>query len=182
MIHLNEETQQVTTTSLKVAEVFGKEHKHVLTVLHKLADEDDENHESNFRLMVRQIQIGSGATRNSPYYELTRKGFTRLVMEFSGSKASKVKDRFNDAFYVMEARIREQAQVGDFKVPKTFSEALMLAAQQQKARDKHKEMLLDAALKTFINSAKYAGGKKKHRYSSHKKYSVMTSGKQQRFQ
>ena len=102
-----EETNQPMTTSLLVADVFGKPHADVLKVIRKVEDVDDDR-EGNFSLSVYQKETGSGTVRNYPYYELTRKGFTRLIMKFSGPKADMVQKKFNDAFYQMEEHIRNQ--------------------------------------------------------------------------
>lgn len=57
-----------------------------------------------------------------PMYEMNRDGFTFLVMGFTGEKADNFKLDFIDGFNKLENELRQQ-----FKIPQTFSEALLLA-------------------------------------------------------
>jgi hypothetical protein len=46
--------------------------------------------------MVQTVQIGSGATRQFPYYEMTRNGFTFLVMGFAPRRISELMGRLEE--------------------------------------------------------------------------------------
>ena len=101
------ENEHAVTTSLRVAEVFGKQHKDVLRAVKSL-DCSEEFHKRNFALMQKSIKIGNGAERKSPMYYITRDGFMFLVMGFTGKTAAKWKEAYIKAFNEMEAKIRAE--------------------------------------------------------------------------
>ncbi|HFS0803694.1 TPA: Rha family transcriptional regulator [Pseudomonas aeruginosa] len=81
---------QVVTTSLKVAERFGKRHDTVLRAIRRLECSDDF-HARNFAEMIVDVDIGKGARRKSPAFRITRDGFAFLCMGFTGKEAAKWK-------------------------------------------------------------------------------------------
>ncbi len=78
---------KVTTTSLIVAEVFKKRHKHVIEKIENL-DCSEEFNGTNFRPIEYKDKRG----RMKPAYELTRDGFTFVAMGFTGKKAAEFKE------------------------------------------------------------------------------------------
>jgi len=96
---------QAITISTEVARVFEKRHDHVLDAIKNLLSELPADHAPNFREMVIDVEIGSGATRKSPAYHLTRDGFTLLAMRFTGKKALAFQVAYIDAFNRMEAEL-----------------------------------------------------------------------------
>lgn len=116
------------TTSLKVAEHFGKRHDHVLRASRELFSEinglknegidlpngpnfgaiDTPDRRLNFQ---PSIDIGHEATyldsrgRAKPMYHLSRDGFSLLAMGFTGKEALVWKIKFLEAFNVMEAEL-----------------------------------------------------------------------------
>ena len=99
-----------TTTSLKVAEVFGKQHKDLLKKLQALECSGDFT-ERNFALSEYTDPTG----RKLPMYEMTRDGWTFLVMGFTGKKAAQFKERFIAAFNAMEAALKERSMEIDYR-------------------------------------------------------------------
>lgn len=71
------------TTSLKVAEVFGKEHHNVLKAINNL-DCSAEFRAVNFNATEIEIQAGP-VKRMSKVYLMTRDGFTLLAMSDAGA-------------------------------------------------------------------------------------------------
>lgn len=106
---------KVTTTSLKIAEVFGKLHKDVLKVIESLQVPDNW-HKRNFAPMQIDRKIGNGATRKDKAYSITRDGFTLLVMGFTGAAAMQFKIAYLEEFNRMEAELR-RLQAGSPSVP-----------------------------------------------------------------
>lgn len=104
---------QAVTTTLDVAKYFGKRHKHVLDAIRNLLPQLPEHHRPNFRPMVSEVDIGSGATREDPAYMMTREGFVLLVMGFTGKTALQFKVAYIDAFQAMEAEIQKRQVVPD---------------------------------------------------------------------
>jgi len=94
-IDTNEDNVPVTT-SLNVAEVFGKEHKNVLRDIQQL-ECSQEFAKLNFELCYRFVN-----NRSQPYYQMTRDGFTFLAMGFTGKKAAEFKEAYIHEFNRME--------------------------------------------------------------------------------
>lgn len=96
------------TTSLDIAEKFGKEHKHVLRDIEAL-ECSKEFRESNFGLSeYRGKGNGLGMSRKYKMYYLTRQGFTMVVMGFNGAKAVQFKEKYINAFDRMEEALRNR--------------------------------------------------------------------------
>ena len=110
------ENNEVVTSSIKVAEVFGKQHKDVLKAV-KTLDISEEFRERNFALMQKSIKIGNGAERKSPMYYITRDGFMFLVMGFTGKMAARWKEAYIKAFNEMEKMLNENVMANVFIAP-----------------------------------------------------------------
>ncbi|ECX4029117.1 Rha family transcriptional regulator [Campylobacter coli] len=82
--------EQVFCTSLDVAKVFGKQHKHILELIgEKFNNNEIKNFcEPNFRLSfkTRKIEGFRGKERKYPYYQLTKDGFSFIAMGLTGRK------------------------------------------------------------------------------------------------
>ncbi|HDR15548.1 MAG TPA: hypothetical protein ENN79_08755 [Desulfobacteraceae bacterium] len=102
---------QTTTTSLNVAEVFGKPH----------LDLPDIFRQGNFS----QSSYTNTQGKDQPMYNMTRDGFAILVMGFTGKKAMKFKIAYINAFNQMEAEILKQKGITD------HSQALTPAQQRE---------------------------------------------------
>ena len=100
---------QVVTTSLRVAEIFSKQHKHILEAIRNL-DCSDGFRGSNFRLTLKDKELHGSVARQDPFYFITRDGFIFLVMGFTGKTAAKYKEAYIYAFNEMEAKLRRQQE------------------------------------------------------------------------
>lgn len=100
------ENEQAITTSLRVAEVFGKQHKDVLKAVKSLNCSEDFR-ERNFVPSKIDYQNGN-IKKQLPMYYITRDGFMFLVMGFTGKTAAKWKEAYIKAFNEMEAKIRAE--------------------------------------------------------------------------
>jgi phage regulatory protein, rha family len=99
---------EVFATSLQIAEVFEKNHKNILRIIEKLPQDDFSK--ANFKIQKRTDLFGA-ATRSERYYNLTRDGFSLLVMGFTGERAYQWKIEFIKAFNMMEAELRRQGVI-----------------------------------------------------------------------
>jgi len=97
------QNDQVKTSSLKVAELFGKHHKNVIQKIESL-DCSPEFTSANFSAHVQTIQAGA-VQRESKYYEMTKDGFIFLVMGFTGAKAAQIKEAYINTFNHMAAML-----------------------------------------------------------------------------
>lgn len=106
-----------TTTSLVVAEVFGKEHKVVMRAIRQL-DCSEDFARCNFVPCSRRAENG----RDEPFYRLTRDGFTFLCMGFTGKEAARWKEAYIAAFNRMEAELlRQQSEQYNAEVGAEFT-------------------------------------------------------------
>lgn len=91
------------TTSLIVAEVFGKEHSKVLRDIESLSCSDS----------FRVANFGEATFENSKtgqlhkMFEITKDGFSFLVMGYTGSKAGEFKEKFIREFNKREVMLRD---------------------------------------------------------------------------
>ena len=94
---------RLVTTSLKVAEVFGKVHAKVVRDIEKL-DCSDEFTIANFGKRTFKTEQGN----EYPMYEITKDGFVFLVMGYTGKKAAGFKEAYIRKFNEMEAELKSQ--------------------------------------------------------------------------
>lgn len=90
------------TTSLIVAQVFGKEHKNVLRDIESLSCSEDFN-----RLNFERITYKDARNREQTAYEMTKDGFSFLVMGYTGAKAGEFKEKFINEFNRREALLKD---------------------------------------------------------------------------
>lgn len=100
---------QIKTTSLKVAEFFGKQHKNVIQSIENL-NCSSEFTSANFSAHVQKVSIGNGASRDSKVYEMTKDGFMFLVMGFTGKAASQIKESYINVFNRMADALQGKQQ------------------------------------------------------------------------
>lgn len=94
------ENNQALTSSLLVAEKFGKEHKHVLDAIRELIQGCAEN--SADPMFVETIYVNEQNRQEYPMFIMNRDGFTLLAMGFTGKKAMRFKLDYIAAFNAME--------------------------------------------------------------------------------
>lgn len=96
--------EQALTDSLTVAEMFEKQHKHVLEKIEKILNDSAENSAQCFHKTRYKDASGKWNTK----YLMNRDGFTFLVMGFTGKKANEWKWKYIDAFNKMEKVVMER--------------------------------------------------------------------------
>jgi Rha family phage regulatory protein len=97
--------RQAVTTSLKIAEIFGKKHKNVLQAIERLSTDIPER---IWRLNFQPRDYTDERGKNWKTYEINRDGFTLLAMGFTGKKALAFKLQFIEAFNKMEQALLNQ--------------------------------------------------------------------------
>lgn len=128
------ESNQVLTSSLLVADKFGKNHKHVLDAIRELISSAEKS--AVLKMFVPSTYIASNNKEN-PMFIMNRDGFTLLAMGFTGEKALQFKLEYINAFNKMEEAIKN----GGFNVPKSFRDALLLAAEQQEVIENQQKQI-----------------------------------------
>lgn len=94
-----------TTSSIDVANHFGKRHDDVLRAIRALRDQVGPERARIFAETFHEVPGPNGAVRKDPAFCLTRDGFTLLAMGFTGKKALAFKLAYMDAFNQMEAQL-----------------------------------------------------------------------------
>ena len=147
--------KQAVTSSLQVAEVFDKQHKHVMEAIKNKLNSAENSAQYNSMFAEGVYKDKSG--KSNPMYYMNRDGFSFIVMGFTGHKADSFKLQYIKAFNEMEDQVK-------FQVPATLPEALRLAADQaekisvlQPKADYTDKMLANPGLETTSVIAKNYG-------------------------
>lgn len=99
----------LATTSMNIAEVFGKLHKNILRDIEALKPNLPQRFwELNFELSNYETKSGKNTVTKNPMYLLTRDAFTLLVMGFTGKKALQFKVAYIAEFNRMQALLQER--------------------------------------------------------------------------
>lgn len=138
--------RQAVTTSLKVAESFGKNHRDVLAAIRDLMSSAE-----NYAVLKKYFIDGSYTASNgktNPMYYMNRDGFTLLAVGFTGKRALQFKIQYIQAFNSMETQIRT-----GYAIPGSYAEALKLAANQAEKIEQQKQTIAIQAPKALFADA-----------------------------
>ena len=125
------------TTSLKVAEYFGKQHQHVMRDIRETMSKCSELFgRSNFG----QSYYVNEQDKQQPMYLLPKDGFLMLAMSYTSPRAMLIKERYIAAFNAMEKQLRAQA---GFDMPRSLPEALRAYANEVEAHAQTKHALVE---------------------------------------
>ena len=109
---LTNKTGKDVTTSLLIAEKFGKDHKNVLRDIQDLDCSPEFS-----RLNFEQSNYVNDRGKIYPMYEITKDGFSFLVMGYTGTKAAEFKEKFISEFNKRESLLKND----DYILEKAFS-------------------------------------------------------------
>ena len=84
-----------TMTSLEIAELTGKQHKHLMEAI-RMEPAWVKVHGSKFRLMFREVAIGNGAVRRDPCYQLTKTECLYIATKFNDEARAKLVLRWEE--------------------------------------------------------------------------------------
>lgn len=152
--------EQAVTTSLKVAEIFKKEHRVVMNSIRNLTAQ-------NYAVKKMFVEDSYLNSRNQqqPMFYMNRDGFTLLAMGFTGSKAMEFKLKYIDAFNKMEKQIKEGTQ---FRLPTNLTEMStmiysVMEDQDRKIEEQNKKVdyLMDLSGLTSSRSKELAKARNK---------------------
>ena len=121
------ESNQPLTNSKLVAEVFGKEHKHVREAIKKLLTTAEN---STVNQMFSESTYLNEQNKEQPMFIMNQDGFTLLAMGFNGKKAMEFKLKYIEAFNAMKRQIEQSKP----SVPQNYLEALkyLVKAEEEK--------------------------------------------------
>lgn len=92
--------------SLFVANFFEKQHKHVLRDIAKITQPTSGLSEEFIKNNFKEDKYKDVTGRKLPCYQMTRDGFTMLVMGYTGTKAMRFKELYIKRFNEMEEFIK----------------------------------------------------------------------------
>lgn len=121
--------KQAVTTSLQVAETFGKQHKDVLEAYDNLMQQGVA--ENSADLFYEDTYIHPQNKQAYRQIIMNRDGFTLLAMGFTGKSAIQFKLQYIRAFNQMEDHIKQQPQIPD--TPRGLA-LLALAANEEASK------------------------------------------------
>lgn len=93
------------TTSLVIADVFGKRHDNVLRDIETL-ECSDAFRLLNFEERNRELVTGKNTVQEYRYFDITKDGFVFLVMGYRGAKAAQFKEAYISRFNELEDGLR----------------------------------------------------------------------------
>ena len=142
------QNDQVVTTSLKVAEVFEKEHKHVLDAVRKLFTAEN----SAVKQMFQESTYLNERNQSQPMFVMNRDGFTLLAMSFNGKKALEFKIAYINAFNNMEAELKSQ-QTKQLSAAESLLQSvqLLVAHERQLAIIEHNQKNMQGAISSLYD-------------------------------
>lgn len=123
-------------SSLQVAEDFGKQHKNVVQAIENIKAEN-----SAVTPMFIESSYQAGTGKHYKCYDITRDGFSLLVMGFTGKEALDWKLRYIEAFNRMEQHIK--LQYDTIQQLESQARADRAAAMRMNAENRRMKMLLD---------------------------------------
>lgn len=139
--------QQAVTTSLRVAEVFHKEHRNVLASIGGLL-----KNQQTQQMFVEGTYINEQNGQSYPMYYMNRDGFTLLAMGFTGSKAMEFKLAYIQAFNEME-----QAQPKLLQTPEEMLDLVVQVSDRTAKRVKKVETrMTDLEENQLLPSGQYS--------------------------
>ncbi|MDS1603487.1 Rha family transcriptional regulator [Escherichia coli] len=95
------ENGRAITTSVAIAEFFGKRHDNVLRAIANIECSEKFN-----ALNFEDVTYTDAKGEKRPMYQITKNGFVFLVMGFTGKKAAAFKEAYIAEFDRMEAELR----------------------------------------------------------------------------
>lgn len=140
-IKVFEKDGQLVTTSTNIADVFGKNHAHVMRDIRNIIDKWEELGLSNLGLSSYFIedQYVNEQGKSQPMYYLTKKGTARLVMSFTGINAERFKIGYIERFDQMEQQIQQARELIAQAIP-TLSPLEMMRNQLDLMIQQEKEI------------------------------------------
>lgn len=125
------------TDSVKVAQVFGKQHKNIMQSIRNILGSAEK---SAHRKWFCESTYYDAQNKQRPMFLMNRDGFSLLAMGLTGAKAMQFKVGFIEQFNAME-RIVQGVKQTTPAIPQSFAEALRLAASQAEQIEKQQRQI-----------------------------------------
>lgn len=142
--------KQAVTSSLQVAETFGKRHDHVLRDIEHVRKDLP-----NFGEMFVEANVPDSYGRDRKAYYLNRDGFTLLAMGFTGKEALNFKLQYIRAFNKMEASLQELGK-DSYQISDPVTRATKWIEEEKRRQEletENKELRIPALLGNAVSSS-----------------------------
>ena len=133
------------TTSLKVAEIFEKNHQHVMEAIRKIITTVEN---STVLGMFYETTYTNSQNKKQPMFIMNRDGFTLLAMGFTGERALEWKVKYIEAFNKLEEVVISKVHLPDFTNP--------VIAARAWADEVEKKMVAEKKVMALAPKASYA--------------------------
>ncbi len=117
------EIKKETMTSLEIAEVTGKRHSDVMRAIRNMESSWTKICGRKFALTSQLVNMPNGGKRGEPCFELNKTECLYIATKFNDEARAKLVLRWE--------QLEKEKRNNGLSVPKSFSQALYLAAQQQ---------------------------------------------------
>ena len=124
-----ESSNVLTMSSLEIAELTGKRHDHVMVDIEKMLNDLGKAAPDFSGTAFYEV---NNAKRSRKIYNLPKRETLILVSGYSVAMRARIIDRWQEL---------EQKESAQFKMPKTLSEALLLAGQQAALAEERQRLL-----------------------------------------
>lgn len=119
----NLELIKETMSSIEIAELTGKPHNDIMKAIRVMEPAWEKVQQGKFSLMFKIRELPNGGHKEEPYYELTKTECLYVATKFNDEARAKLILRWE--------QLEKEKRNGNFQVPGSFKEALLLAAHQQ---------------------------------------------------
>ena len=137
----------VTTTSLKVAEIYGKDHGDVLKKIRKFIELIPELGQGNFS----ESSYINEQNKEQPMFNMDRQGFSMLVNKFTGDEATIFTYKYTQAF----ERLVELVNILTEENEELYQIAISDECQLQRQYDADKIKYAIRNISTVLSAVKY---------------------------
>lgn len=134
-----------TMSSLQIAELTGKQHSNVMRDIRNILEQLEDRRQFNFELSSRTQPMPNGGSKEVSCYILTKKDCLLLASGYDANLRAKIINRWEE--------LEMENRFGNFVIPATFSEALMLAAKQAEEIEEKNKLLLEQTPKVEFYNA-----------------------------
>lgn len=138
------------TDSLKIAQVFGKQHKNIMQAIRNILGSAEN---SAHRRWFAESSYCDAQGKSRPMFIMNRDGFSLLAMGLTGAKAMQFKVAFIEQFNAMEKVVRQVTQPTAPAIPQSFAEALRLAAAQAEQIERQQKQIEADAPRVLFSQA-----------------------------
>lgn len=133
--------QQAVTSSLQVAEVFEKQHKHVIEAIE--AKIQSAENSAYYQNMFAEGEYKDSRGRKQRLYYMNRDGWAFIAFGFTGKKADAFKLKYIEAFNQMENHIKEQLDTSTLSPELQFMNSVVQSLAKQEIANKRLEHKVD---------------------------------------